>query len=261
VSNQAESGKRPAEVRVSELPPPSIHLARLSDLSKAALQDLIANAPGDAAGVLRAGAEAGLAEAQAVYGQMLLDGRGVKPDPAAALSWFLAAARQGHPMSMNMAGRCLDQGWGAPIDKVAAVSWFMQAAEAGLDWGMYNYASALGLGAGVARDEQAAVAWFEAAARLGHVKSINFLGGFYEEGRLKPRDRELARACYARAADGGDFRGQFNLARLLAEDGRIDETLELITLAREASPPGFRAIMAEYLRASPIPALRQAAIG
>jgi len=246
---------------VSELPPPSIRLARLADLSQASLRALIENSPAEAAAILRAGAEAGLAEAQAVYGQMLLDGRGVKPDPATALSWFLAAARQDHAMGMNMAGRCLDQGWGAPVDKAAAVAWFQRAAEAGLDWGMYNYASALGLGAGVARDEQAAVAWFEAAARLGHVKSINFLGGFYEEGRLKPRDLELARACYARAADGGDFRGQFNLARLLAEDGHVDDALELIALAREASPPGFRAIMAQYLRASPIPALRQAEIG
>ena len=241
--------------------PPPIRVTRLETLSTTALQALLETSPAEAAPVLRAGAEAGLAEAQTVYGQMLLDGRGVKADPTQALKWFLAAAEQRHPMGMNMAGRCLDQGWGAAVDKTAALLWFKASAEAGLDWGMYNYASALGLGAGVAQDEVAALAWFQKAAALGHAKSINFVGAFYEEGRLLPRDLARARACYAQAAEGGDFRGQFNLARLLAEDGRVDEALDLIAQAHAASPPGFRAIMDQYLRASPLGALRDAARG
>lgn len=245
---------------MSEAPaPPPIRVTRLETLSTAALQTLLETSPAEAATVLRAGAEAGLAEAQTVYGQMLLDGRGVRADAVQALTWFLAAAAQGHPMGMNMAGRCLDQGWGAPVDKAAALPWFRAAAEAGLDWGMYNYASALGLGAGTSQDEAAALAWFQKAAALGHAKSINFVGAFHEEGRLLPRDLAKARDCYARAAKGGDFRGQFNLARLLTEEGRLDEALALIAQAREASPPGFRAIIDQYLRGSPLGPLREAA--
>jgi TPR repeat protein len=239
--------------------PPPIRVTRLETLSTASLQALLETSPAEAAPVLRAGAEAGLAEAQTVYGQMLLDGRGVKADPVEAFAWFLKAADQRHPMGMNMTGRCLDQGWGAAVDKVAAAGWFKAAAEAGLDWGMYNYASALGLGAGTAQDESAALAWFQKAAALGHAKSINFVGAFHEEGRLVPRDLAKARDCYAQAAQGGDFRGQFNLARLLAENGRLDEALALVAQAREASPPGFRAIIDQYLRASPLGPLRDAA--
>ncbi|RZM06598.1 MAG: sel1 repeat family protein, partial [Sphingomonas sp.] len=44
--------------------------------------------PAVRADFVRAAAEAGVAEAQAVYGQMLLDGAGVPADPRAALGWF-----------------------------------------------------------------------------------------------------------------------------------------------------------------------------
>ena len=108
------------------------------------------------AALIRAGAEAGVAEAQAVYGQMLLDGGGVKRDAAEALRWFRRAAAQQHLMALNMVGRCYELGWGTPVDKAKAADCYRVAAKRGLDWAMYNYATLLTLGEGVAEDKAAA---------------------------------------------------------------------------------------------------------
>ena len=72
--------------------------------------------PETRAAFVRAAADAGMADAQAVYGQMLLDGAGVARDPAAALGWFTRAAAQHHVMAINMVGRCYDLGWGTAPD-------------------------------------------------------------------------------------------------------------------------------------------------
>jgi TPR repeat protein len=229
------------------------------DGSVEALRARLEESPEEAAALLRAGAEAGLPEAQAAYGQALLDGRGVAVDAVAALRWFRAAAGGGNLMAVNMAGRCFEKGWGVAEDRVEATRWYARAAQGGLDWGMYNYGSALALGAGLAKNERAALGWFQRAGALGHAKSINFVGSFHEEGRLTPRDMTKAADCYRHAAEGGDFRGQFNHARLLAEAGRLDEAVTWITRAAEKASPDFKARMKAYCEAAPVAALNEVA--
>ncbi len=231
----------------------------LLDGSVADLRARLEGAPEAAAALLRTGAEAGLPEAQAAYGQALLDGRGVAADPIEALAWFRKAAASGHLMAINMVGRCFEKGWGVAEDRAEAARCYARAAEGGLDWGMYNYGSALALGAGVEKDEAAALGWFQRAGALGHAKSINFVGTFHEEGRVTVRDRTKAAECYARAAEGGDFRGQFNHARLLAEAGRLDEAVRWIARAAETASPAFRAKMRDYCAAAPVAALNAVA--
>jgi uncharacterized protein len=223
------------------------------------LRATLESAPEEAAKLLKAGAEAGLPQAQAAWGQALLDGRGVAADAAAALGWFRRAAAGGDAMGLNMVGRCFEKGWGTPEDRAEATRWYARAAQAGLDWGMYNYGSALALGAGIEKDEAAALGWFQRAGAMGHAKSINFVGGFHEEGRVTVRDRTKAAECYARAAEGGDYRGQFNHARLLAEDGRLDEAVAWIGRAAETAPPAFVARMKAWCEATPVPALNEVA--
>ena len=205
---------------------------------------------------IRAEAEAGHAEAQVVWGQMLLDGAaGLERDPRAAFAWFSRAAGQGHAMAVNMVGRCYDLGWGVPVDKAAAARWFSAAAEAGLDWGMYNYATALTLGAGVPEDRAAALDWFRKAAGQGNAKSMNYIGSFHEDGWVVAQDFAEAARWYARAAHGGDFRGQFNLARLLIASGRIDEALEWLARVPQTATPAFLAKVGNWLRATGDPRL------
>ena len=231
----------------------------MTDLEAITPEDVarILTGPADEAAVfMHELAEAGVAEAQALYGQMLLDGHGLPRDETAALHWFHEAAKRGHTMALNMIGRCYENGWGAGANPTVAVHWYRRATKAGLDWGMYNLASLIMLGKGAPVDRAEALALFQRAAALGHAKSINILGGFYEDGMEVPKDIAIARDHYLRAAEGGDFRGQFNHARFLGYDGRVDEAVQWLRTARTTATPAFVVKMAGWLKGSPIPAFQ-----
>ncbi|OWK30751.1 tetratricopeptide repeat protein [Sphingomonas mucosissima] len=213
----------------------------------------LSGSPEERASLVRAGAQQGVAEAQAVWGQMLLD----EGKPREGFSWFNKAAAQGHLMALNMVGRCYDQGWGVAIDKARAAECFRIAAERGLDWGMYNFATALTLGEGVPEDKAAALAWFEKACALGNAKAINYIGSFHEDGWVVARNMAVAADCYARAAEGGDFRGAFNHARMLIADARYDEAREWLARCAQSATPAFLDKAARWLSDSPRPALAE----
>lgn len=200
--------------------------------------------------LLREAAEAGVAEAQAAYAQALLDGAELPRDARAAFAWFNRAAAQRHVMALNMVGRCYDLGWGVAVDKARAAECFRLAAEAGLDCAMYNYGTALALGEGVAEDRAAALGWFRRAAALGYAKAWNHVGSFHEDGWATPRDLKAAADCYARAAAGGDFRGAFNHARMLADAGAREEALAWMARAGAWGNDRFRARARAWLAAS-----------
>ncbi|MER1966141.1 tetratricopeptide repeat protein [Castellaniella sp. GW247-6E4] len=212
------------------------------------LQRILAGPPEQAAATLRAAAEGGVVQAQLVYGQWLLDGRGVARDAAQAVQWFEHAARKGEPMALNMLGQCHAQGWGTPANPLMAAYWYRLAAQGGLDWGMYNYATALALGRGVTEDRAAALDWFHRAAALGHAKSINMIGGFHEDGWVVPKNDALALNHYLRAAEGGDFRGQFNAARLLIAQGRLDEAMRWLRAVPQTATTAFLDKAAAWLQ-------------
>ena len=175
---------------------------------------------------LRDAAEAGDANAMVQLGQCLLDGRGAARDAPVAFGWFHRAARAGLIDAVNMVGRCLDQGWGVPEMPEQAAAWFAVAAARGHAWGQYNLATALALGRGVTMDRVRALDLFHAVATgatepLVGAKAAGMIGLFHEEGWTVLRCRDTAMAYHARAARGGDFRGCFNWARLLAESGHI----------------------------------------
>jgi TPR repeat protein len=224
-------------------------------LSAEAIAARLAAPPSERAAFIRSAAEAGVAQAQALYGQLLLDGDGIARNPRAALGWFTRAAAQHHVMALNMVGRCYDLGWGTPVSKPRAAQCFRLAAEQGLDCAMYNYATLLALGEGVAEDKAAALGWLERAALLGNAKAINFLGSFYEDGWVIERDMAQAARLYARAAAGGDFRGAFNHARMLGERGRIDEALRWLVRAGETATAAFVEKACAWLADCAVPGL------
>ena len=201
----------------------------------------------EVAAFVRQAAEAGSAEAQARFAQMLLDGDGIPQDACQAFTWFERAAHAGHVEAANMIGRCYDLGWGVRADKVKAAAWFRQAAARGLTWAKYNYATLLALGEGVPEDKAAALALFEEAAADGNAKAHNFVGSFHEDGWVVERNLDEAARRYAIAAAGGDFRGQFNHGRMLVSMGEADEALHWMGLAWENGNARFRAQMIDYL--------------
>lgn len=211
----------------------------------------LSGGPEERASIIRAGAEQGIAEAQAVWAQMLLDDGKAKE----GFTWFNKAAAQGHLMALNMVGRCYDQGWGVPVDKRRAAECFRIAAERGLDWGMYNYATALTLGEGVAEDKAAALGWFRKASALGNAKAINYVGSFYEDGWVVVREMGAAADCYARAAEGGDFRGAFNHARMLMADNRSEDAARWLKRCAESATPAFLQKARAWLSVSAWPQL------
>ena len=224
----------------------------LAALSADEIAARLSGSPEERAVFVRLAAEAGLAEAQAVLGQMCLDAGAARE----GFAWFVRAAAQHHLMAINMVGRCYDLGWGVAVDKARAAECFRIAALRGLDWGMYNYATALALGACLAEDKVAALGWFEKAAALGNAKAINFVGSFHEDGWVVPRDLAKAATFYARAAAGGDFRGAFNHARMLGRAGKIEEALSWLRRAGESATAAFLDKAAHWLAASEVPAFR-----
>ncbi|MBX3588659.1 MAG: sel1 repeat family protein [Ramlibacter sp.] len=238
-------------------PAPPRSVDDLARVTPQGLQALLAGGPAQALPWVSAAARLGLAEAQAVLGQWLLDGHGVARDAVAAFQWFLKAARQGHAMGMTMAGRCLENGWGTAPDLVAATGWYQQAAERGLDVGMYNYANQLASGKAVPQDHRKALGWYSQAASLGHAKSMTKAGRYFEDGLVVPQDLSLAFSSYRQAAEGGDFRGQFCYAGMLAAQGQVEQALHWLRKVPETATPGFMAEAGRLLLDSPHEAVRQ----
>ncbi|WP_257214955.1 tetratricopeptide repeat protein [Sphingomonas sp. R-74633] len=223
----------------------------MDSLSSEEIAARLSGSPEERAALVRAGAEAGVAEAQAVLGQMLLDDGQARE----GFAWFNKAAGQGHPMALNMVGRCYDLGWGTAIDKVRAAECFRIAAERGLEWGMYNYATSLTLGEGLTEDKAAALAWFNKAAAMGNAKAINYVGSFHEDGWVVARDMVKAADFYRQAAEGGDFRGAFNHARMLLEAGQVEAARGWLARCRETATPAFVQKARDWLKASSWPEL------
>jgi TPR repeat protein len=210
-------------------------------------QAVLAGDPVGAAAALYDAARGGDAMAALHYGQCLLDGRGVDADPQGAFRWFVQAAQSGMAPAMNMVGRCLDQGWGVDETPRMAAQWFAAAAEKGEVWGLYNYATALSLGRGVAQDRARALDLFRRAAAIGHPKSHNMIGSFHEDGWEVTVNLDVAAYHYARAAEGGDFRGCFNLARMEIAQGRLEVALRWLAEAARLGHARFRTQMADWL--------------
>ena len=208
---------------------------------------------------IRSAARAGAVDAQALLGQMLLEGRGIDADASEGLHWHAVAASSGHVPSMNMVGRCYELGRGTAVDEELAAAWYRKAADAGLDWGMYNYANLLAAGRGVKRDRARAYPLYRRAADMGHAKSMNLVGRFHDEGWEVEADRVAAADWYRRSAEGGDFRGQASYASVLADAGRVDEAARWLRLAAASGTRSFLDRLVRELTDSPHAALRDIA--
>ena len=220
------------------------------------LAHLLASDPDRAAPWVRAAAECGLVEAQVHYARLLLEGRGVKRNTAAAHGWFRRAAASGDADACNMVGRCLENGWGAVASASEAAPWYRRAAETGLAWAQYNLAHLLLDGNGVARDATAGFDLYRRAAAQGHARAMNLVGRCLEHGWGCACDPAEARRWYARSAAGGYFRGRFNHADCLAADGDLDGAVAMFDAAFASAPPQNRRGMAEALLTRDDPRLR-----
>jgi len=224
------------------------------------LRAMLQDNPANAAKAILMAAQQNLPDAQALLGQILLDGTGIEQDAALALTWFQIASRNGHAMATNMAGRCHEHGWGCEPDAARAAEFYRQAAEAELDWGFYNYGNLLATGRGVNKDQARALACYTKAAHLGHAKSMNMLGRYLEEGVCCERDLPAAHDWYRRSAEGGDFRGQFSHAAVLVDQGRIEQALMWLKTALRIGNLNFLRVSCKALLDASHPDIRAMAM-
>jgi TPR repeat protein len=224
------------------------------------LRSMLASNPAQAAQAILAAARHNLVEAQALLGQILLDGTGIEQDAKLALTWFEIAARNGHLMARNMLGRCHEHGWGCTADPAKAAGYYQLAADAGLDWALYNLANLLATGRGVVQDQHRALSCYRQAAELGHAKSMNLLGRYLEEGRFCPQDIPSACDWYRRSAEQGDFRGQFSHAAVLADQGHLEQALSWLRIALENGNLNFLRVSRLALLSSSSPQIRALAL-
>lgn len=224
------------------------------------LREMLVRNPSDAARWIETAAKAGIAPAQIVLGQLLLDGRGVARDAKAAFGWFQKAATQGDVEARNMVGRCYEQGWGVAVDFKRATELFEIAAGAGHAWGQVNLAQML-MRSGDPANRPRCFALFKAAAESGtskvNLKAMNSLARFLEEGWSGPRDLAGAAFWYLKAAKLGDHWAQYNLATILFRQGDQEAAEKLIRNAIAISDNGFRRRIAPLLLERPEAALRQ----
>lgn len=235
-------------------------LRRREVLNGEQLRAMLRDNPASAARAILIAAQENMPDAQALLGQILLDGTGIEQDAALALTWFQIAARSGHAMAINMAGRCLEHGWGCEPDAAKAAECYRQAAEAGLDWGFYNYANLLATGRGVNKDQARALACYRKAAQMGHAKSMNLLGRYLEEGICCDQDLATAHHWYCRSAEGGDFRGQFSHAAVLADQGLVADAVDWLKTALRTGNLNFLRGSRQTLLSSPHPEIRALAL-
>ncbi|CAI8879495.1 Sel1 repeat-containing protein [Pseudomonas sp. IT-P100] len=237
----------------------SYQLRREEVLDGDQLKAMLNESPARAAQAILIAAREGVLDAQALLGQILLDGQGIEQDQPLAVRWFGIAAQRGHLMARNMLGRCHEHGWGCVADASVAAQHYRVGAEAGLDWAMYNYANLLATGRGVIEDQLQALALYRRAAELGHAKSMNLLGRYLEEGRVCPADPVGAVDWYRRSATGGDFRGQFSYAAVLADEGKINEALEWLRKALAGGNLNFLRVASQTLLSAVNPHIREMA--
>jgi TPR repeat protein len=230
-------------------------LEQLQRMSYRELRLLLTGDPAEAAIWVRSAAEHGMPAAQLRLGRMLLEGKGVARDERAAFLWFVRAADQGDAQAMNMAGRCHESGWGVAVDLELAAARYRSSAYAGHDWGEYNFGNMLFEGHGIARDREQALYWYLRAAAQGHGRAMNLAGRCFEESwgcRRSPAD---AAHWYRRSAESGYFRGQFNYAVLLAEQGQGVLAADWFWQAAIAGDIAMRRAIAAVLAGASDPAL------
>jgi uncharacterized protein len=226
-------------------------MLRLSRMGEGELRALMAADAAKAGPWIESAARYGAAEAQLRLGQLRLDaGEGLS-----ARVWFMRAAAQGLAEALNMVGRCLENGWGGDADLASAAEWYRRAAEAGSAWGAYNHANLLFDGRGVAQDRAAACEGYRRASAQGHARAMNLLARCCEEGWGVARDPAAALVWYRRSAEAGYFRAQYNLATLLAAEGRVDAAADWFEQALRGAGPESVDAMAAALARHPNPRL------
>ena len=208
----------------------------LPALAPHALAETDAPLDGDAKLVaqLRAAAAQNDAKAQHDLALLLMEGRLLPRDEAAAGEMFEKAAVQGLANAQYNLGVIYDAGLGRAADQTMAYFWYSAAADQGHVPAQYNLGVAAAQGKGAPRDYAVAALWFERAARSGLPDAQFNLGQMFESGIGVPRDADKAYELYAAAAAQGHTPAR---QRMIGLAGQLAQRGAAPAAATAASPP------------------------
>jgi uncharacterized protein len=239
--------------------PKAADFADLRAVSSDELRALVEKSPQIGARLVESAAKYGLLTAQMTWARMLLHGHGVPMDQEAACRWFSIAAEGGDAEALNMLGRCHEFGWGVPANPRYAEVHYRQAARRNDSSAQYNLGQLLLAGEPTPAKRREGLGWHLLAAKAGHAQSMNVVGRFCEEGWDMPKSIENALGWFRKSAEAGDSWGQFNLGRVLADDGDTGAALVWLRRAAENGDDAFVAGIVPVLRKHPDPAIQAVA--
>jgi TPR repeat protein len=157
---------------------------------------------------LRAGADAGDADAQVSLGYLYARGQGVTADQMQSFLMYARAAEQGNSEGMNGVGFKYQAGSGVKKDIAEAVNWYCKAVALGNARAMNNLAIMLHDGRDLPRDEAEARSLWLQSAELDHYNAMYNLGASYLRGDGAPIDKAQGAVWMLRAAQNGQAAAQ-----------------------------------------------------
>ena len=135
-----------------------------------------------------------------------------KGDYATALREFQPLAEQGNTAAQAMMGEMLDSGKGVKQDYVQATEWYRRAANQGHAKAQYNLGGMYDSGQGVSQDYKLAVHWFLKAAQKGVWQAYFNLGNMHYEGKGVPKNYRISFQFFKLAAETGSVLAQYRFA-------------------------------------------------
>ena len=161
----------------------------------------------------------GLVPAEAEWGSMLMEGRGVKKDPAKGLSWIAKAAQEGDGRAgLAMASVMLGQG-----EREAAAKWFAGVAQSDDPDVLSALGAFYGWGDGPVAGESEKLSEVRRYAQRDESEAQLMMGFLYGEGWGARRDPVKAEYWFGKAAAQNDPEVWLPLGLLYAETGRDDK--------------------------------------
>jgi TPR repeat protein len=173
-----------------------------------------ADAVKDALKWLQIAADAGVAPAATLLGQLLY---GFAPELSTR---YLKAAEAADPRATYLLGLiCLRGDSGAAPDPARARELLVRAAERGQPDAMFEYSLLLLWGRGGPEDEAGARLWERRAAEAGHARACLNLGA--HAARARDADPSEVALWYQRAAEAGSAEAAARLSRMYAAGDRV----------------------------------------
>jgi len=227
-----------AEAASAQVPRGMVLQAQLMNQGLGGAKDLVtAGRLGrNAAPLIKAQAEAGDANSQALWAWLLSEGIGIDRDDVTAFSWAAKSAKAGSAVGQNLLGNFYAGGQGVEKDQAEALLWYRAAADQNLPQAQHNIGRILAF-APKFKDPEEALKWWTRAAEQNHPGAQTALGIALQEGLGIPQDLVSAVTWFAvaKAEDPEAARRHGEMLSKMSAEDRARVTEKLLLLRKRLS--------------------------